>query len=34
MPNYLLLSAYVLFVICVIACVFYVARSFEDDAPN
>jgi hypothetical protein len=33
-PNYLLFAAYGIFVIGVLACLFYVAKSFEDDDPN
>jgi len=30
-PNYLHFAAYGIFVIGVLACLFYVAKSFEDD---
>jgi hypothetical protein len=34
LPDYLLLAIYGLFIIGVLVCLFYVAKSFEDDDPN
>ena len=31
MPNYLLYAGYGLFVVGILACLFYVVKSFEDD---
>jgi len=33
-PTYLLITEYGLFVIGVLACLFYVAKNFEEDDPN